>query len=245
MQVTFVGCGDAFGSGGRFNSCFHVSTGTTQFLIDCGASSLIALKRTRVNLNAIETIFVTHFHGDHFGGIPYFLLDAQFFSKRTTPLTLAGPRGLEDWFKRVMETTFPGSSGAKRKFGVKLVEATPGVPQEINHVECQSALVRHGPPAGPFLAYRLTTGGKTIAYTGDTEWTDALIDIGRDADLMIAEAYFFEKKTPLHMDLATLEAKLPCISPKRLILTHMSEDMLARLAQVNHEVAEDGKVVEL
>ena len=245
MRVTFVGCGDAFGSGGRFNSCFHVSTATTRFLIDCGASSLIALKRMRIDLNAIETIFVTHFHGDHFGGIPYLLLDAQFFSKRTAPLTLVGPHGLEDWFERVMETAFPGSSRVRRKFEVMLIEATPGASQAINHVECQSALVRHGPPAGPFLAYRLTAGGKTIAYTGDTEWTDALIEIGRDADLMIAEAYFFEKKTPLHMDLATLEAKLPFISPKRLILTHMSDEMLARLAQVDHEVAEDGKVVEL
>ncbi len=245
MRITFVGCGDAFGSGGRFNTCFHVSTETTRFLIDCGASSLIALKRAKIDVNAIATIFITHFHGDHFGGIPYFLLDAQFFSKRTNPLTLVGPRGLEDWFEKVMETTFPGSSKAHRKFDVHLIEATPGTPQMINDVECQSVLVRHGPPAGPFLAYRLSAGARIVAYTGDTEWTDSLIEVGRNADLMIAEAYYFEKKVPLHMDLATLEAKLPHISPKRLILTHMSEEMLAQLPQISHETAEDGKIVEL
>ena len=45
MQLRFVGCGDAFGSGGRFNTCFHVSSERVNFLIDCGASSLPALKR--------------------------------------------------------------------------------------------------------------------------------------------------------------------------------------------------------
>ena len=245
MQVTFVGCGDAFGSGGRFNTCFHVSTETTQFLIDCGASSLIALKRARIDINAIETIFITHFHGDHFGGIPYLLLDAQFFSKRTRPLTLAGPPGLEIWFERVMEATFPGSSKVHRNFEMNLVEATTGARQVINDVECHSALVRHGPPAGPFLAYRLSVDGKILAYTGDTEWTDCLIEIGRDADLMIAEAYFFKKKVPLHMDLKTLEEKLPLIKPKRLILTHMSDEMLAQLPCINHEAAEDGMIVNL
>ena len=245
MQVTFVGCGDAFGSGGRFNTCFHVSVETTRFLIDCGASSLIALKKSDIDRNAIETIFVTHFHGDHFGGIPYFMLDAQFFSKRTGPLTLVGPQGLEEWFERVMETTFPGSFAARRKFDLTLIEATPGSVQTINGINCQSALVRHGRPSGPFMAYRLSAGGKVLAYTGDTEWTDSLIDIGRDADLLIAEAYFYDKKVPLHLDLATLETKLSLITPKRLILTHMNEDMLERRLQISHETAEDGMVAEL
>lgn len=79
MKLTFVGCGDAFGSGGRFNTCFHIAATKTNFLIDCGASSLIAMKRFGIDRNAIDTILITHFHGDHFGGLPYFVLDAQFF----------------------------------------------------------------------------------------------------------------------------------------------------------------------
>lgn len=104
---------------------------------------------------------------------------------------------------------------------------------------------RHGPPGGPFHAYRIRVDGKVLAYTGDTEWVDALIDIGQDADLLIAEAYFFEKKVPLHLDLATLESKLPLIRPKRLVLTHMNDDMLSRVDDLKYEAAEDGMVVEL
>jgi ribonuclease BN (tRNA processing enzyme) len=90
MQVRFIGCGDAFGSGGRFNTCFHVTGDRTNLLIDCGASSLVALKRSNIALDDISLILITHFHGDHFAGLPFFILNAQ-FSRSLAPLTIAGP----------------------------------------------------------------------------------------------------------------------------------------------------------
>ena len=94
MQLRFVGCGDAFGSGGRGNTCFHVTGPSVNFLIDCGASSLPALKRCGIVRNDVDLILITHFHGDHFAGLPFFLLDAQ-FSRRSRPLVIAGPEGIE------------------------------------------------------------------------------------------------------------------------------------------------------
>jgi ribonuclease BN (tRNA processing enzyme) len=94
MELRVLGCGDAFGSGGRFNTCFHVETSATRFLIDCGASALIAMRRFGVEPNGVETVFLTHLHGDHFGGLPFLILDAQLVSRRTAPLTIAGPPGL-------------------------------------------------------------------------------------------------------------------------------------------------------
>jgi len=96
MQLQFVGCGDAFGSGGRFNTCLHVTGASANFLIDCGASSLIAMNRLAIAQNEIQAILFTHFHADHFGGLPFFLLNAQFFAKRTEPLIVAGPHGLKE-----------------------------------------------------------------------------------------------------------------------------------------------------
>ena len=245
MQVHFIGCGDAFGSGGRFNTCFHVSGETTNFLIDCGATSLVALKRAKVDRNAIDLILVTHFHADHFGGVPFFILDAQFFAKRTRPLTIAGPAGLEAGYIRAMETAFPGSSTATRKFELSLIELRPRKTWRGQGIEVTPALVRHGRPEGPFHAYRVAAEGRIIAYTGDTEWTDSLIEIGRDADLFIAEAYFYEKEVPLHLSYKTLASRLPSIRPKRLVLTHMNDDMLAHAADVAHEKAADGLAIEL
>ena len=108
MKLQFAGCGDAFGSGGRFNTCLHVTDGNGAFLIDCGATSLVALKRLGIDRNAIDMILLTHFHADHCGGIPFFILDAQVNAKRKRPLTLAGPQGLRDWYDRAMALAFPG-----------------------------------------------------------------------------------------------------------------------------------------
>ena len=79
------------------------------FLIDCGASSLPALKRLGIARDDIDLILITHFHGDHFGGLPFFLLDAQ-FSRRGRPLAIAGPQGIETRLKKVMEALFEHSS---------------------------------------------------------------------------------------------------------------------------------------
>ena len=245
IDVTFVGCGDAFGSGGRFNTCFHVKSGTTEFLIDCGASSLIALKQQRIDPNAIRTILITHFHADHFGGLPFFLLDARFFSKRINPLTIAGPRGIETALMQYMETSFIGSSETKFGFPLEIMELKPNDIQTINGLIVQPQQVNHGKEGGPYFAYRVELDGKAVAYTGDTEWTDTLVPVGRGADLFIAEAYFRDRPVKLHLDLATLEKHLPAINPKRLILTHLSDEMLGRMAEVTHETAYDGLTVRI
>src|SRR5262249_33892577 len=90
-SVRFIGSGDAFGSGGRFQTCILLEGNTESALIDCGASSLVALKASGINPSTMGSILITHLHGDHFGGIPFFILDAQ-FAKRTQPLIIAGRR---------------------------------------------------------------------------------------------------------------------------------------------------------
>jgi ribonuclease BN (tRNA processing enzyme) len=74
MKITIVGSGDAFGSGGRFNTCFRIETLGRDLLLDCGASSLPALKAQGVDPNAIDGVLLSHLHGDHFGGIPFFFV---------------------------------------------------------------------------------------------------------------------------------------------------------------------------
>ena len=244
MHITFVGCGDAFGSGGRLNTCFHVRATHTSFLIDCGASSLIGLNRFGVERDPIDTILITHFHADHFGGVPFFMLDAQFNTRRTRPLTIAGPPGLREWYRQAMETAFAGSY-RQQKFELNLVELEPAERRSLGDIVVRPARVRHAPTDGPFFAYRIEVDGKTIAFSGDTEWVEALVEIGREADLFISECYSFEKKVPFHIDYATLTKNLPRINPKRLILTHLNAGTLARADAIDCEIAEDGLTVEV
>ena len=242
MRLQFIGSGDAFGSGGRFNTCFHLTGARTNALIDCGASSLVALKRAKVERNAIGTILVTHFHADHFGGIPFFVLDAQLVAKRKEPLLIAGPPGLRGWYDRLFAATFPGERTLP--FELTLQEVDIGKPNALGELRVTPFVVRHVDNAGPCLAYRIEVEGKTICYSGDTEWTDALIEAARGADLFICECYMFEKVVRVHLSFSTLREKLPLIGAKRVILTHMSEDMLTQLSGVDVETAEDGKIVD-
>jgi ribonuclease BN (tRNA processing enzyme) len=242
MQLQFVGCGDAFGSGGRQNSCFHVTGDAVNLLIDCGATALPALKRLGIIRNDIELILITHFHGDHFAGLPFFLLDAQ-FSRRTRPLVIAGPQGIEMRLAQVMEALFEHSSKTRQKFELSVVALTPEQTRHFGAASVTPYSVVHGESGGPFLGLRIEAEGRSIAYSADTEWTETLIPLARDADLFIAEAYTYDKPVKNHLSLATLEAHLADIRPKRLILTHMSDDMLGRLDTLRHAAAHDGMTV--
>jgi ribonuclease BN (tRNA processing enzyme) len=244
MQLRFVGCGDALGSGGRLNTCFHVTGGRVNFLIDCGASSLPALQRLGIARDDIDLILITHFHGDHFGGLPFLLLDAQ-FTRRTRPLVIAGPEGIEMRLMQVMEALFENSSRTKQRFDLSVVALTPLETREFGAVNVTPFPVVHGESGGPFLAYRVEAEGRTIAYSADTEWTETLVSAARGADLFIAEAYYYDKIVKNHLSLTTLETHLPEIKPKRLILTHMSDDMLGRLDGIAYTAASDGMIVEL
>ena len=238
MQLQFIGSGDAFGSGGRFNTCFHLSVAGCTALIDCGASSLVAMRKLGIDRGAIDVVLLTHFHADHFGGVPFFILDAQLNVKRTRPLILAGPPGLRDWYGRACALAFPGERVLPFPLDIREVEI--GRANVIGALSVTPFHVVHDDRAGPCLAYRIEAGGKVLCYSGDTEWTDALLEAARGADLFVCECYTFDKPRKSHMALSVLREKLPAIGARRVILTHMSEDMLGRLGEVELETAQDG-----
>ena len=245
MRLQFVGCGDAFGSGGRFNTCFHLVGRDTNALIDCGATSLVALNKLAIDRNAIDLIFISHFHADHVGGVPFFLLEASHSLHRQRPLTIAGPHGLKARCGELMETAFPGTKDMALGFPLTVRELPVGRRSAFGSVQVIPFHVAHDDRAGPCLGFRFEVEGKTIGFSGDTEWTDALIAIGRDADLFVCEASSRDRPVKGHLTLAALERRLGAIRPKRLLLTHMGADMLARRAELAFETAEDGMTVEL
>jgi ribonuclease BN (tRNA processing enzyme) len=248
MRLKILGCGDAFGSGGRFNACFLVEGAAGSFLIDCGASAMISIRRFGVDPNRIGAIFVSHLHGDHFGGLPVFILDAHYVSRRNDPLFLVGPRGLAARLAALMEAGFPGSSKKERGFRLETVELEPEEPTLIQAVGATvTGYLANHPSGAPSFGLRFACEGKMLGYTGDTAWVDDIVAIGRGADVLIAEAYTYEPEAPYHLDFTTLRDRLSLIGARRVLLTHMSEDMLLRDPQTfaECEPAYDGLTIDL
>jgi ribonuclease BN (tRNA processing enzyme) len=245
LTVTFAGSGDAFGSGGRYQACIHLQPGRglAPVILDCGATSLSALKRLRLDPGQVGAVFVSHLHGDHFGGLPFLILDGQ-FSRRTSPLTVAGPPGISQRLTDTMECLFPGSSRTPRRFDIRAIEIEPGATTTVAGVGVTAWEVNH-PSGAPALALRLGLDGKAIAYTGDTAWTDTLLECSAGADLLIAEAYYRDKNIPYHLRLSDLHAHREQLTAKRIVLTHMSADMLDHPDPIAFQAAHDGLTLSL
>lgn len=243
VSVRFLGSGDAFGSGGRLNTCIYIRSDrvdTTHTLVDCGTSALIAMKHFGVGPSAIDTILLSHLHGDHFGGLPFFIMDAQYVSSRRKPLVVAGPPGLEARCYEAMEVLYPGSSEAPRKFDLQFVELEGGTAAGIGPLTVIPYDVVH-PSGAPSYALRVSYEDKVLAFSGDTVWTDALVQAASEADLFICECNDWEPEGGYHLDYGTLmdhRAELKC---RRLVLTHMGDAMLSRIQDLDIEGAEDGK----
>jgi ribonuclease BN (tRNA processing enzyme) len=243
VALRFLGSGDAFGSGGRFQTCMHLSGAGGAVLIDCGASSLIAMKRDGVDPGDVDVVLLTHLHGDHFGGVPFLILDAQ-FTRRARPLLIAAPPGVRTRVEATMEALFPGSTAVQRKFEVEFIELAERRTARVGPTTVTAFPVVHASGAPP-CALRVDYGGRIIAYSGDTEWAESLIEAAHGADLFVCEAYTFDRPVKFHLDYKTIEAQAERLGARRIILTHMGRDMLAREAEARFERAHDGLVVTL
>lgn len=227
MRVTTVGSGDAFGSGGRFQTCIALAAdfaAAPSVLLDCGATSLTALRQQEIDPNQIKAVLVSHLHGDHFGGLPFLVLDGQ-LRRRTHDLTVVGPPGTSTRLQQAMETLFPGSSSVQRRFTVNVVEHVDRRTLELGPLQVTPYEVRHSSGA-PAYALRVDGPKASVAYSGDTEWTDALIDAASNADLFLCEGYSLAP-VAWHLDLDTLARHRDELTCRQLVLTHLSASTLA------------------
>ena len=242
--VRFIGSGDSFGSGGRFQTCILGDVGGKRFLLDCGASSLIAMRAQGIDPNGIDAILLTHMHGDHCAGVPFVLMDAMLGSKRQRPLIVAGPPGTRQHMEALRELLFPGSHVMKPKFEYEYVEMQPAHMNVVSGLCVTPYPALHTPETSPTIL-RVECAGKVITYTGDTDWTDALIEAADGADLLVTECYYYDKPIKMHMNYATFKAHRSQLRARSVVLTHMSADMLKHVGKVRERCASDGLVIEI
>ena len=240
--VRFIGSGDAFGSGGRFQACILLEDDGFRALLDCGATSLVALKRASIDPGSVDAVIVTHYHGDHSGGVPFLILDGQ-FAKRVRPLIVAGPPPVRERIATLFEAALPTSSSTAQVFGPSWIDLG-SEPTPIGPLTVMALPVDHLPATEP-RGLRITLGGRVIAYTGDTGWCDALPRLADGAHLLITECYTFAKAVPRHLSHADLVAHRDQLRSRRIVLTHPGPDALAHRAELAWELADDGVVLDV
>lgn len=247
MRLTVIGCGDAFGSGGRLQTSFHVSHSGGEFLIDCGATTLLGLHRQRINPDALSSILITHLHGDHFSGLAWLLIYFIHCSKRTKNLQITGPQGLEDRFIKVAEGLFPGSTTFPRNFELEFHTYQNRKPLIVDNISIRPFEVLH-PSGAPSYALRITVDGRSLAFSGDTEWVDALPEAAANTDLFIAECFTFSSVVRYHLNWTVLEEKLPTLKTQKILISHMGPEMLQYKEKIVYPkvlFADDGQILDI
>ncbi len=211
-------------------------------LLDCGPTTLTALRSSGLTPEAIDVILLSHQHGDHFAGVPFLLLHELYESARKKPLRVFGPPGTAAKLHALMELLFPGARTPE--FPLEYVDVTPDSTTDHGFARSKTFEVHHF-SNGIALGYHVVVEGKTIVFSGDTGWTEALVEPAQDADLFICECSSFDRPVDRHMSHAELTSHRDRIGAKRTLLVHPGDDVLAHADELDFELAYDGMEVTL
>jgi ribonuclease BN (tRNA processing enzyme) len=203
LDVTILGSSDAFCSGGHPHATYLVETRSATFLVDCGPTVLLALKQCHVDTASIDFVVISHMHGDHFGGIPFLLLEYIYERPRTRPLQILGPRGIRERVWLLMRALYPDVLPDTLAFALEFVELEPEQPLRVADLELHPVRVAHQ-DEDVSLAIRFTSGDKRLLYSGDSPWADRFLELARGVDLFLCECTAYDEPMGRHIQWTTL-----------------------------------------
>ena len=243
MKLHILGCGDAFGSGGRNQSAYLVEADHRLFLLDCGPTTLLAMKRAGFDPRRLDAVFISHLHGDHFGGLPFLFIEFLYQTRHDKPLHIAGPPQTEEKVRQLFHLMYGGSPASELP-PVNFHILQPGKSAVIEGIEVLPFRVPHQTHEIS-LGLKINHAGKQILFSGDSAWSELFVEHARGVDLFLCECSFYDQGTGSHVRYIELLDALPQLECKKLVLTHLGEEMLARKKELAVAMAEDGMVIEI
>lgn len=243
-EVTFIGTSDAFGAGGRRQTAILVRSSEGSMLLDCGPTTCSGLSAIGISRDEIEAIIISHFHGDHFGGIPLLMLAMRYEDLRTKPLRIAGPPGIEERIRALAEAMAHPFDAPDWSYPVLFSELQAGVETGIGPAVVRPFSVHHNPDVCPH-GLDLELDGKRIVFSGDTGWFDEFPGQVRGADLLICECTYYDREYEYHFSYVDLMRLKNRLDVKRLIVTHLGSEMADQRGRLEIETADDGLKIKL
>jgi ribonuclease BN (tRNA processing enzyme) len=244
LVVTVLGAGDAFCSGGEPHAAYLFETPGATFLVDCGPTVLLSLKRHGIDTARLDFAVISHLHGDHFGGLPFLLLEYVYERPRTRPFVVLGPRGTEARLRGLFRALYPDVVPEELPFALEVRELEPERTAEVADVKILPVRVPHQVD-DVALALGIESHGKRVLYTGDSPWVDRFVELARGADLFLCECTGHESPLGRHIDWRTLRPLLPRLACRRLVLVHLGREMRAHAGELGVECAVEGLRISL
>lgn len=218
LELTFLGSGNAFAPG-RYWSSFLVND---RYLFDAPPTVLPNMKKLGKDLAAVEIVLVTHFHGDHFLGLPFLFLEYAYLTARQQDLTVVGPPGVQNMVEGVAEMAYPGMTQREAGYRRLYIEAQPGDEKTVGDLTIRALPMNHAQGKLTCLGYRVAVGDKVIAYTGDTMFCQGIFDLAENADVLVIDCSYSQEPGPEHLGFTDIVQIRHELDPKTaIILTHL------------------------
>lgn len=224
LDLTFIGTGNAFAPGGL---CWNGFLVNRSVLFEAPPQALMSLNQLGISVDEIDTVVLSHHHGDHFLGLPFLLLWWKHMG-RTRPVRIVGPPETELIARQVSERTSP--SLFQNDVEIEWIEAQPGQRIHAGDLTLDPVEVKHDRKLILNLGYACELDGRAFAYTGDSALCDGVLDLARGAEVLVSECSSVDEVTDFHMnlrdDVPTLRAAMP--AGASLVLTHLGPGVTAR-----------------
>lgn len=202
------------------------------------------MQKARISTASIDAVLITHLHGDHIAGLPFLLLDCQFSSQRKRRLLVTGPRGSARKLQALVNICYPEMSPHKLSFSLAYNQVAAGDQFMLAGARVSAFAMNHS-RANISLGYRVHIGGKIIGITGDTGWSDSLVALSDGADLLLIEATNYSTNTPGHLSYRQIVRHADELRSRRIVLTHVGEELLRNACKVHLPIASDGGKIAL
>jgi ribonuclease Z len=236
MRVTLLGTGTPFPDAERFGSAILVQVAGKRFLFDCGRGVVVRLAQVGISPKDLDGLFLTHLHSDHIVGIPDFWLSGWFLG-RDRPLPMWGPSGTNSMVKHLRQAFAfdihirQGAPDHLPARGVEIdaKEIEQGKVYDDGSARVSAFLVDHG-TVKPAFGYRVDSAGHSVVISGDTKFSQNLIDFAKGTDCLIHVAWSAGWKNsapPSERILASAEDAgrvLAIVKPKLGVVYHYKDE---------------------